>query len=155
MGRVLTEQQRKFAERVAVHGNHTRAAEEAGYKHPQVVSVRLVKIRGVADEIARVRGAIAKKTDKAAIADALEIQTFLTDVMRGQVKDYDLTLSGDVEELPPKLAERRKASMDLAKVQGLLKERVEHTGAGGGPIELAGVPFRELLELARTGGGDD
>jgi hypothetical protein len=45
--------------------------------------------------------------------------------------------------------------MDLAKVQGLLKERVEHTGAGGGPIELAGVPFRELLELARTGGGDD
>jgi phage terminase small subunit len=153
--RVLTEQQRKFAERVAVHGNHTRAAEEAGYRHPNVISVRLVKLPGVADEIARVRGIIAKKADRKTVADANEIQVFLTKVMRGQIKDYDLTLSGDVEELPPKLAERRKASMDLAKVQGLLKERVEHTGAGGGPIELAGVPFRELLELARTGGGDD
>jgi phage terminase small subunit len=150
----ITEQQRKFAEGVAAHGNHTRAAEEAGYKHPHSVGTRLMKLRRVADEVVRVRGAIAKKADRKTVADANEIQVFLTKVMRGQVKDYDLTLSGDVEELPPKLAERRKASMDLAKVQGLLKERVEHTGAGGGPIELAGVPFRELLELARTGGGD-
>ena len=146
----LTEQQRKFAERVAVHGNHTRAATEAGYRHPQVISVRLVKIRGVADEIARVRGIIAKKADRKTVADALEVQTFWTGVMRGKIKDYDLTLSGDVAEHPPRLAERHKAAMGLAKALGLLKDRVEHTGAGGGPIEVAApIPRREALEELR------
>lgn len=147
----LSEQQRKFAERVAVHGNHTRAAEEAGYKHPNVISVRLVKMRLVADEIARVRAVIAKKTDKAAVADAMELQTFLTEVMRGKIKDYDLTLSGDVEELPPKVAERRKAAMDLAKLLGLLKDRIEHSGG----LSLVEMSFEQLVQLAKIGGPDD
>ena len=146
----ITEQQRKFAYGVATHGNHTQAAEEAGYKHPHSVGTRLMKLKRVADEVVRVRGQIAKKADRRAIAEAREIQTFLTEVMRGQIKDYELTLSGDVEELPPKLAERRKASMDLAKIQGLLKERVEHSGE-----VLLDIPFRQLLELAKIGGVDD
>ena len=148
----ITEQQRKFAERVAVHGSHRRAAEEAGYKHPHSVGTRLMKMRVVADEIARVRGVIAKKTDQRAIASAQEIQTFLTKLMRGQIKDFELTLSGDVEEHPPKLSERRKASMDLAKIQGLLKEKIEHSGEVTSLVELS---FRELVELAKLGGPGD
>jgi phage terminase small subunit len=147
----LSEQQRKFAYGVATHGNHTQAAEEAGYRHPHAVGTRLMRLRRVADEVVRVRKQIAKKTDKAAVADAMELQTFLTAVIRGQVKDYDLTLSGEVEELPPKLAERRKAAMDLAKLLGLLKERIEHSGG----VSLVEMSFEQLVQLAKIGGPDD
>lgn len=122
----LTEQQRKFAEGLVAHGNATRAADEAGYAHANKVGMRLVGNPKVQAEVARLRTEMAKVRDPKVIADAEEIQSFLTSILRGTVKDYDLTLSGDVEETPPKLETRRKAAMDLAKLLGSVVNKNEH-----------------------------
>ena len=154
MAQQLTDKQRKFAARVAVHGNLTLAAEEAGYSNPNVQSQDLVKKPHVAAEVQRLRSMVLARRDKKTIADAEELQRFLTKLLRGKIKDYDLSLSGESVERPPKVAERRKAAMDLAKLLGLLRERVEHSGPDGTPIELAALSFRELLEYAKLGGDE-
>jgi hypothetical protein len=149
----LTEQQRRFAEGVATHGVMLKAAEDAGYRHAAHVGTRLLKNPRIADEVRRLREKIAKRADPSTIADAHELQSFLTRVVRGEEKDYDLTLSGDSVERAPRLETRRKAAMDLAKLLGLLAERLEHSGPGGGPIQVAPPPYREamagLAQLAR------
>lgn len=143
----LNEQQRKFAQRFVVHGNATKAAEEAGYKHPNVISVRLVSHPKIAAEVERLRGKVEKVRDKSTIADAEEIQTFLTSIVRGKVMDYELSLSGDVEEKPPALGERRKAAMDLARLHGLVVTKNEHTGKDGGPLDVRAYQEMSAAEL--------
>lgn len=45
--------------------------------------------------------------------------------------------------LKVKLHDKRAALVDLGKHLGMFKERVEHTGSDGGPIELADVSDRD------------
>lgn len=59
-----------------------------------------------------------------------------------------------------KLLDKRAALVDMGKHLGMFKERVEHSGPGGGPIETKDVSARELLSsriaglAARTGEGE-
>lgn len=59
-----------------------------------------------------------------------------------------------------KLLDKRAALVDMGKHLGMFKERVEHSGPGGGPIETKDVSARELLSSriaslsARTGEGE-
>lgn len=145
----LTEQMRKFAEGLVAHGSATRAATEAGYKHPNVVCTRLAANPKVKAEVERLRSKLVAKRDKKTIADAEELQAFLTSIVRGEVKDYDLTLSGDVEEMAPKLETRRKAAMDLARIQGLIVQKNEHTGKDGKPIAFERYAEMSAAELER------
>lgn len=59
-----------------------------------------------------------------------------------------------------KLLDKRAALVDMGKHLGMFKERVEHSGPHGGPIETKDVSARELLTsriaglAARTGAGE-
>lgn len=157
----LTDQQRFFCERLLLHGNATLAADEAGYKHPNVVSAHLVKKTQVAAELARLRPKVAKavqqkqeQRDRKTIADVAEVQEFFSAVMRGEVGEEELSLSGDVIKRKALLRDRMHASNSLAKLNGWVKERIEHTGKDGAPIEVATMSFRELVELAKLGGDE-
>jgi len=66
----------------------------------------------------------------------------------------------DVRRVKFKLHDKRAALVDLGKHLGLFKERVEHTGKDGGPIEVEEVSARELVTsriarlTARSGQGE-
>ena len=51
----------------------------------------------------------------------------------------------DVRRVKFKLHDKRAALVDLGKHLGMFKERVEHTGKDGGPIETKDVPARDVL----------
>jgi len=51
----------------------------------------------------------------------------------------------DVRRVKFKLHDKRAALVDLGKHLGMFKERVEHTGPNGGPIEHKDVSARDLL----------
>jgi len=157
----LTDQQRLFCARFVRLGNATQAAEDAGYKTPNVDSARLVKKPQVAAEIERLKKKVAKtveklqeERDRKTIADVVEVQEFFTSVMRGEEEEEELSLSGDAVPKKAALNTRMQAGNSLAKLNGWLKDRVEHTGKDGEPIELKGVGFRELLEMAKLGGDE-
>lgn len=150
MAEGLTARRQKFCARMAAHGNATRAAEEAGFRHPNKIGPALVKQPVIAAELKRLRARVQAARDRTTIANAIEIQEHLTRIMRGEEKEVELTLSGDAVERKGTLETRRKASMDLAKIQGLFADRVVHSGA----IALAELSFRELLELAKLGGDE-
>jgi phage terminase small subunit len=143
----LTDKQRKFCERAAVHGNLTRAADEASYAHPNVVGPRLVEKPHVRAYLEKLVAKVQAKREAKAIADADEVLTFLTQMMRGEVRDFEVTLSGDVEDTPVPASERRKAAMDVAKILGLLRDKVEHSGPNGQPIELKAYQEKSRAEL--------
>jgi phage terminase small subunit len=66
----------------------------------------------------------------------------------------------DVRRVKFKLHDKRAALVDLGKHLGLFKERVEHTGKDGGPIEVEEVSAHELVTsriarlTARSGQGE-
>lgn len=127
----LTAQQRAFAEAFVACGSAQRAAAKAGYKHAEKVGSRLVRIPAVAAEVARLRAKLEQKRDRKTIADAIEIQETLTSFMRD---------AGEATK------DRIAATMGQAKIAGLLKDKVEHS------VDLGGMSFRDLLELAKQGG---
>lgn len=55
----------------------------------------------------------------------------------------------DVRRVKFKLADKRAALVDLGKHLGLFRERVEHTGKDGGPIQTEDVTRRDADEFAR------
>lgn len=112
--------QRAFAEGCAAGKSRTQAARDAGYSQPDHQADSLWKNKNVQAEYKRLKAAVDKASELSTVATALELQGFLTSIVRGKVKDFDLTLSGDVEETPAKLETRRKAAVDLGKMIGAL-----------------------------------
>lgn len=150
----LTDQQRAFCAGVAKHGNITRAADEAGYKFPNVNGNNMVKKPHVAAEIERLKSLVAKakaakaeKRDRGTVADALEIREFFTSIMRGEQYEEELTLSGDVEKKAAALMTRMHAGKEIVRIDGLAKpEKVDVS------MDLAGVSFADLVKIAKGGG---
>lgn len=124
----LTEKQRKFVRRVLVHGNYTRAAEEAGYAQPNTQGPALVKLRAVAEAIAAGQ-ARAEQRDIMERDEALETLSKLSRGKGPRTKD----------RVAPK--DRIAATALLGKLQGWEAARKhEHSGPGGGAIPVASVP---------------
>lgn len=145
----ITPMQRAFAEGCAAGKSRTQAARDAGYAQPDHQADSLWKNKNVQAEYKRLKAAVDKAREESTVADALELQSFLTSIVRGKVKDFDLTLSGDVEETPPKLETRRKAAVDLGKMIGA-------TGDGSTTVNVT-VPtmtreeaIRGIVEEARS-----
>lgn len=67
----------------------------------------------------------------------------------------------DVRRVKFKLADKRAALVDLGKHFGAFKERVEHTGRDGGPIQTEEINARETILsritgiASRSGAGSD
>ena len=68
----------------------------------------------------------------------------LTEVTVEDFKDGRADDARDVRRVKFKLADKRSALVDLGKHLGGFKDRVEHTGKDGGPIETQDVSDTEL-----------
>lgn len=80
----------------------------------------------------------------------------LTDDAAACVAEVSETVTESSTTMRFKLHDKIAALTTLAKHLGLLRDRVEHTGKDGGPIEVDYVGVRERLagQLARIGRGD-
>lgn len=101
----LTPKQKKFCDEYLKLGNATQAAKNAGYseKTARTTGGENMKKQAIIDYIQARQEQIASKD----IADIEEIMQYLTDVMRGKVKDQF--------DLDPSLTERTKAAQELLK----------------------------------------
>ena len=106
-GHALTPLQARFIDLYVETGNGKKSVEEAGYnsKQPAQMAQKLLNTPHINEEI---RYRLQQHKD-ASIANADEIMTYFTKVMRGEILDqFGLEAS---------LAERTKAAQELAKRQ--------------------------------------
>lgn len=104
---ILNPKQKLFCANYLKYNNGAEAAKQAGYseKSASITARNLLKNNFVGEYIYRKQ----QELQSATIADAQEILQYLTDVMRGEIKDqFGLEAS---------LAERTKAAQELAKRQ--------------------------------------
>ena len=132
----------------AAMGNASEAARQAGYS-PKSANVQGAKLMARQEIVQAVEALAsmevtndqiaANNATRAAIADADEIQEFLTGVMRGEVGEPEMNLAGEcVGMAPPKVRDRIKASENLSKMLGLeLRPQEQHLHLHGDitPIE--------------------
>ncbi|HEM3705955.1 TPA: terminase small subunit [Streptococcus suis] len=121
------EKQKQFVLAYVASGfkNATEAARQAGYseKTAKQISNRLltfVDFFHVQEVIKILKEKFDKRSAELSIASAIEIKQFHTAVMRGEVNDTDLIMTGEgvqeVIEIPARLKERQKSADSLAKM---------------------------------------
>jgi phage terminase small subunit len=107
----LSEKQRKFCEHYAKLGNATESAKLAGYSEKTAYSIGDENLRK--PELQEYLKTLTQPESDKRIADAIERQQFLTEMMRGKVIESD----------DAKNADRLKACVELGKLQGDYIER--------------------------------
>lgn len=126
----LTPKQEKFCELYASLGNATEAAKQAGYSSKTAYAIGTENLKKL--EIQKRLEELTRKRKEARIADAEEVLTFFSQIMRdGKVQAKD----------------RLRAAENLAKRMGLDKERREDAGAA--LDDFIGAVRRMLSEDAR------
>ncbi|MGT2969021.1 MULTISPECIES: terminase small subunit [Streptococcus] len=121
------EKQRQFVLAYVASGfkNATEAARQVGYsdRTAKVTSSQLLtkpNFFHVQEVIKILKENFDKRSAELSIASAIEIKQFHTAVMRGEVNDTDLIMTGDgmqeVIEIPARLKERQKSADSLAKM---------------------------------------
>lgn len=121
------EKQKQFVLAYVAGGfkNATEAARQAGYseKSAKNTANKLVTLSDffhVQEVIKILKENFNKRSTELSIASAVEIKQFHTSVMRGEVKDTDLIMTGEgmqeVIEIPARLKERQKSADSLAKM---------------------------------------
>ncbi|HEM2792114.1 TPA: terminase small subunit [Streptococcus suis] len=121
------EKQKQFVLAYASSGfkNATEAARQAGYSEKTAnvkASELLTKANffHVQEVIQILKQNFDKRSAELSIASAIEIKQFHTAVMRGEVNDTDLIMTGDgmqgIVEIPARLKERQKSADSLAKM---------------------------------------
>ena len=125
----LSPKQKLFCELYAGNGgNGRRAATEAGYKNPDVISAQNLKKLNIIDYLS----SLTEDARSARIATAAERQQFWTSVLRAEEpsgKDQEGNDSFDMKD-------RLKASELLGRSQGQFVDKKEHTGANGKPLDF-------------------
>lgn len=125
MSQKLTEKQRRFAEHFAAGGNMTAAARAAGYKGNEKTLCQVGRENMEKPGVAALIESLRPKTP--GVIDIEERQRILSDIANGKIN----------EETHDPLVTRMKAIDLLNKMQGVYVQRVEHSGPGGSPIEVA------------------
>ena len=125
--RGLTDRQRAFCRLVAKGTKHHEAVIQAGYKTKDPYSYANKKLLPQ-PKIKAYITELRDKLDTADIADAKEVLTFLTDMMRGDIIAPKSTKQGIVD-IEPEHGVREDAAKTLAKHHKLLVDRVEQTGS--------------------------
>ena len=116
----LTPKQEKFCELYASLGNATEAAKQAGYSEKTAYAIGTENLKKL--EIQKRIADLTQKPQKARIADAEEVLTFFSEMMRDKkVQDKD----------------RLRAAENLAKRMGLDRSEKETGGEGGGGVNIA------------------
>ena len=122
----LTPKQKKFCDEYLKLGNATQAAKNAGYSEKTAyrTGADKLKVPHILDYINARQEQIASKD----IADIEEIMKYLTDVMRGKIKDqFDLDASLSertkaAQELLKRNVDDRKMNLELAKLEAQFKD---------------------------------
>lgn len=122
----LTPKQKKFCDEYLKLGNATQAAKNAGYSEKTAYRTGAdnLKVPHILDYINARQEQIASKD----IADIDEIMKYLTDVMRGKIKDqFDLDASLSertkaAQELLKRNVDDRKMNLELAKLEAQFKD---------------------------------
>lgn len=127
----LTHKQRAFCDYYIACGNAKEAAEKAGYKNPEKSGKDNVRKLPCKQYIAmRMQPTLEKR-----IADADEVLQYLSDVMRGEVKDqFGLEAS---------LQDRTKAAQELLKRYAVADMRTQGTMA---KLDAIMLEFRTAIE---------
>lgn len=109
----LTGKQKKFAEIYLQVWNATEAAKQAGYSPDSASQIGYENLRK--PQILEYIRARARERDAAAVAAEEEVMTFLSSVVRGNVKDQF--------GLDPALADRLRAAENLMKRYAIGEDR--------------------------------
>lgn len=116
-----------FAQGLAKGLAAVRAYEEAGYQPNTSAASRLFANVSIAERVAELQSSAAAKTE-CTIADI------------AKQLDEDRTLAHTVEQAGAAVS----ATMGKAKLFGLIKDKHEHTGKDGGPIETKDPDAAEI-----------
>lgn len=138
----MTERQKRFVDYYIQSGNATEAARKAGYseKYTNNNAQKILQNTTVQNAIT---GRIAEMQSER-IADAEEVLTYLTAAMRGEITEEVIVVEGlgngesaaRVETKQLSASTRTKAAELLAKRYGLLVDKKEIAGTGGGPLNI-------------------
>ena len=138
----LTAKQKKFCLEYAKSENATQAAIKAGYSKKTARSVGNENLTkpDIQSELERV----SKKTKKAAdakiknsIADAAEIQSILSAILRGDITEEAIVVEDEgggisraqTKEKRPSFKDRISAADKLARMQGAYNDKLQVSGA--------------------------
>lgn len=123
---MLNEKQKKFCLEYIGSGNATKSAINAGYSKKTSYSIgqRLLKKDEIKDEIVRLNA----KIENEKIMNAVEMQTYLTSVVRGESEEEVLMSEGVEKGITETVRYKKTASINdrikavntLAKMQGVL-----------------------------------
>ena len=135
----------------------------------RIIELRLrgVSVRQVAEELDTTTRTVQTQWTKWRTKDAEERNEQLHAIRAGYVAQQealadaatvDAMQTAEPGERARAIEAATKARMAAAKLQGLDVQRIEHTGADGGPIEVADPKAELIARLARlapTEDGDD
>lgn len=123
----------RFAQALAKGETLAKAYVTAGYKPNEKNAARLKKNEGVAARLAELQAKVAEKV----VITAADI---------AQQLDEDRKFARELKQAAAAVS----ASMGKAKVLGLIKDRHEHTGKDGGPIEYRDLSDEEIEAQIRA-----
>lgn len=135
----MTEKQKRFCDEYLLDCNATQAAIRAGYSPKTAKSIgqeNLTKpdLKTYLDEQ-------IEQMHSARIADAREVQEYLTSMMRGEQKEQVLRMIGDgiqaVTEIQAPAKDRIKAAELLGKIHGVFTDKVNVSGCL--PVIISGA----------------
>lgn len=147
--RKLTLKQKRFCDEYIICANATEAAIKAGYakKFAGPNAGSLLRSKAVKDYIDE----RLKILEDAKIAKQEEVLTFLTSVMRGEIKDEVLKMSSEgicaKDEIVTPGKDRVKAAELLGKRYRMFTEKTEITGA----IESKQSKIDDVIEQLKGG----
>lgn len=124
----------RFAQALAKGKTADEAYQEAGFVANRGNATRLKANESVAARVAELQSKAAER----AVFTAADMARQL---------DEDREFARSVKQAGAVVS----ASMGKAKVLGLITDKMEHTGADGGPIETAEVSGRDLIERRIAG----
>lgn len=133
----------RFAQALAKGETATAAYEQAGYEPNDGNAARL------------------KGNDRieARVAEILERAATRVEITVASISDRLLKIAEKCERTSEanKLGVARATLMDVAKLNGLIVDKREHTGRNGGPIEYANLTEEEIdarIAALEAGGGE-
>lgn len=109
----LTEKQKRFADEYIKTGNATQAAIEAGYssRYTHTNANKLLQNTTIKDYVSK----RLKQIEDSKIPTLKEVMEYFGSVMRGEIKDSELSAMGEVIEKPASLQRRNEAAKELIK----------------------------------------
>ena len=124
---MLNDRQQLFVTEYVKDMNATKAAERAGYSKRTAYSQGQRLLKNV--EIKKAVDKLLLKVRKNNVADAVEIEEYLTAVMRGEMKETEMINVGNFEqelvEVPAKQTTRIKAAELLGKRYSMWTDKQE------------------------------